>query len=220
MSAGADPFSGFELERRIVERASRCSLTLHPSQVDAIASHARAVLSENPLLHLTSITDPDEFLERHIGESFEGAAMIDPDVEGVLIDLGSGNGYPGLPLSAARPGLRPVLLDASARKSEFLQTVVARSFPDAEAVERHVQRALDLEEFGPVRVLLNRAMGGWERLVPKLARALSPDGDILLWAGASVPEVAGRAAWKTLKIEGKRPIPGRNSSWIWHFRRN
>ena len=108
MSLLFDPFldaPGFELKARIRARASDCGIDLTDAAVEALADHARAVLRENEQLHLTTITEPEEFVERHLGESFEGAAMLPPDIEGQFLDVGSGNGYPGLVLGAARPGL-------------------------------------------------------------------------------------------------------------------
>ncbi len=89
---------------------------------------------------LPSRTDPDEFVDRHLGEAFEGAAMLAPDIEGTMLDLGSGNGYPGIPLAAARPGLRLTLTDASARKAEFLrQTVRSCNLDWVDVYEAQIQ---------------------------------------------------------------------------------
>ena len=61
-----DPFSsmrGFDLTDRIRARAEACGIDLGPPALDALAQHARAVLRENEELHLTSITEPEEFLD-------------------------------------------------------------------------------------------------------------------------------------------------------------
>ena len=112
-----DPFAGFNLETRIGERASVLGLRIETDAIDAIASHARAVLQHNERLQLTTVTAAEEFLERHIGESLEGAALLDSNAQGCLLDLGSGNGYPAIPLAATRRGLDPVCVEASAAKA-------------------------------------------------------------------------------------------------------
>ena len=74
MSLLYDPFyaiPGFELEARIRSRASDSEIDLTDAAVNALAQHARAVLRENEQLHLTTITEPEEFVERHLGEAFE-----------------------------------------------------------------------------------------------------------------------------------------------------
>ena len=215
------------LETAIQGRAAACGLELDQRTAGALASHMRAVLEHNPVLHLTSITEPDDFVARHLGEGFEGTQLFEAPADGeekLMVDLGTGNGYPALPFAAAT-GLRPVLVEASARKAYFLRELrTIDGLPRYEILERQVQRAADLEPLAPegsVRVLTIRAVGGWPRLLPKLARCLEPEhGRILLWAGEEVEQVAGRSAWKkTLRLVGKHSIPDRDRSWIWAFAR-
>jgi len=210
-----------DLERAIESRAAASGVTLPPGAAGALASHARQVLEANERLHLTSITEPGEFLERHLGESFEGAALLAPDVAGSLLDLGSGNGYPALPLGAARPGLRLVLTEASAGKAEFLRAAMDECGIAGEVLARQVQRPGDVEpERGPFRLITSRALGGWERILPRFAASLREDGELLLWAGRDVEAVTGRAAWRKLKLLERKPLPGREHSWICRFGRS
>jgi 16S rRNA (guanine527-N7)-methyltransferase len=209
-----------EFETAIERRAAACGLVLPSDRVAALAGHARAVLEENRLLHLTSVTDPPAFVERHLGESLEGAALLEPEISGTLIDLGSGNGYPGLPIAAARSGLHPVLVESSHKKAAFLREVLDRHpFPGGDVVEGQVQRSADLEGIGPVRVLATRAMGAWAKIVPRLVRVLRDDAVVLLWAGADAEAILRREAWKTrLTLERRHPLPGRDRSWVWLLR--
>ena len=222
MSLLYDPFSaipGFELEARIRSRASDCEINLTDAAVNALAQHARAVLRENEQLHLTTITEPEEFLERHLGEAFEGAAMFPPDIEGPFLDVGSGNGYPGLVLGAARPGLLPLLADASVRKAAFLRAVIQDAgFPSATVLEAQIQRASDLDGDGPFRLITTRALSGWPKILPRLRTCLAEGGDILIWTGDEMEKIARREVWMKLRLEEKRPLPTRDQSWIWRFR--
>ena len=220
MSAGARPFDGFPLEEAIAARAASIGIALAAPAVAALAAQARAVMRSNERLHLTAVIEPAEFVERHIGESLEGAAMLDPGATGPLLDLGSGNGYPGLPLAVARPGLAAVLADASTRKAEFLrETIREAGIAGARVLERQVQRAADVPELeGGVRVVSTRAAGGWERVIPRLLPCLRPGGDVLVWAGEDLEKVRGRVVWRRLELVERRPLPGRERSWVWRFR--
>lgn len=212
--------SAFPFEEAIARRAAACGVTIGADWVAALAMHARRVLRANDRLHLTTIVSPEEFVERHIGEAFEGAALLPADVAGTLVDIGSGNGYPALPLVAARPGLRPTLVEASMKKAAFLANLLADVAPGrSQMVERHVQRGSDLGEIGPIRVITARAVGGWSRLLPKLAPALSIDGVVLLWAGQDVAVVRRREAWKRLRLLETRMLPGLDRSAVWMFAR-
>jgi 16S rRNA (guanine527-N7)-methyltransferase len=211
-----DAFEDFPLEEAIVARAARCGVELAPASTRALATQARAVIEANPGLHLTTIVDPQTFVERHLGEAFEGAALLPAGIEGTLLDLGSGNGYPGLPLAAARPGLRPVLAEASVKKAAFLRGVVERSgLVGARVLARQVQRPADLEGIEPLQVIATRAASGWEKVVPRLIPCLVPGGRVLVWAGESMETVRRRAAWKRLEMTDRVSLPGRQRSWVW-----
>jgi len=216
----AASFEGFPLEEAIAARAASAGITLPPAQAASVAAHARAVLRGAEKLHLTTVVEPAEFVERHIGESLEGAALIEPGTAGVLLDVGSGNGYPGLVLSAARPGLSAVLAEASARKAEFLRQAIREAgFETARVMERQVQRATDLTDLaGGIRLIVTRAAGGWERVVPRLLPSLAPSGEILVWAGEDLETVRVRVVWRRLELIERRPLPGRERSWVWRFR--
>lgn len=208
----------FDLEGRIRDRAAVCGIELAAASVAALAFQARAVLREAADLHLTTITDPEEFLERHLGEAFEGAAMLPAEASGAYIDLGSGNGYPGLPVAAARPGLQLRMAEASVRKAAFLRAVLRDApFENAGVHEGQVQRAADLDEIEPLRLLTSRAMSGWAKVLPRLRTLLAEDGDLLVWAGSEMDEIKGRVVWRKLELRERRPLPTREQSWIWRF---
>lgn len=207
------------LEARIEQRARACGIELPAVGAAALALHARRVLEAAPGLKLTAIREPEEFVERHIGESLEGAALLEAGAEGPLLDLGSGNGYPGVPLAITRPALRLVLAESSQKKAAFLAGVI-RELPIAGArvMCAHVERADDLATLAPLRALVTRAVGGWERIVPRLASRLAAEAHVLLWAGADAEAVIARAAWSKLVLVDRRALPGRDRSWIWHLR--
>ncbi|MBZ5639723.1 MAG: class I SAM-dependent methyltransferase [Acidobacteriia bacterium] len=213
-------FDGFPLEEAIAARAAVVGIVLPPPSVAGLAAHARAVMRESRRLHLTAVLDPAAFVERHLGESFDGAAMVDPGAVGTLLDLGSGNGYPGLPLAAARPRLKAALAEASPKKAEFLREVIAEAgLPSARVIERQIQRPGDLDPLvGGIRLVVTRAAGGWERILPRLRPRLDPVGEVLVWAGVDMETVRHRVAWRRLELVERRLLRGRERSWVWRFR--
>jgi 16S rRNA G527 N7-methylase RsmG len=204
----------FDWPTAIGERARRAGLDLPPPAIARLAAHAALVLERNPLLHLTSLTEPSEFVERHIGESLEGAALLPPDLRGTLVDLGSGNGYPGIPMAIARQFLRPILAEASQKKADFLRRALEAADVHGDVLERQVVRAADLIAIDKIDVLVTRAMGGWERVVPKLAVRLGPDGRVLLWTTVDAATITARAAWRGLETVATHALPGRERSSI------
>lgn len=199
----------------VMARAKASGVEISDRDGDALLAHARLVLEHNANLHLTSITGKEAFLERHFRESFEGAAMLPAAIEGTLLDLGSGNGYPGIPLAISRRGLAPVLAESSQKKAVFLRGALQiAELTSGRVLEKHVERAADLAELGPIAVIASRAMGGWERIVPKLTKSLQPGGLVLLWMGAEAIRVTQRASWMHLSAAGLRRFPGSRSSVV------
>ncbi len=80
------------------------------------------LLKWNARTNLTAIRDPEEIVRRHFGESLFVAAHL--PVSGNLLDLGSGAGFPGLPIQLAIPALRVTLAESQNKKASFLREVV------------------------------------------------------------------------------------------------
>ena len=210
----------FPFEEAIASRAATSALTLPAGAIRGLAAHARLVLTSNPTLHLTTITDPHAFIERHVGEAFEGAVLLESSIDGNLLDLGSGNGYPGIPIAVARPRLRPVLAESSRKKAAFLREALAvTDLATGRVLEANVRRAADLEEVAPISVLVTRAAGGWETIVPRLAAAIRADGIVMIWAGSDARTIITRASWKRLALQDVVSLPGRSSSFLYLLRR-
>ena len=167
-----------QLEEAIARRAIRSALDLPDAGVTGLATHARQVFKNNERYNLTTITEPEEFIERHFGESFEGATLVEPGAQGVMFDLGSGNGFPGLPFHVARPGLDPVLAEVSTRKAAFLTaSCLGAGFTQVQVLKRQIQRPADLPDGMIPNYILTRAMGSWEKVLPPICP----------WAGSRGP---------------------------------
>src|SRR5262245_29979262 len=90
------------------------------AEADLLSKYYELVLKWNKRLHLTTLTQPQEFFERHILESAFAEILILPSVNQVW-DLGSGLGVPGIVIAVLRPDLAVHLVEASLNKSLFLE---------------------------------------------------------------------------------------------------
>src|ERR1043166_6985841 len=98
-------------------------LQVNEQQVEQIQQYTRLLLVWNDKLNLTAIRDPLEILYRHFCESMYGAAAL-PVEKCRLADVGSGAGFPGLPLKIVRPDLDVFLIESNVKKATFLAEVV------------------------------------------------------------------------------------------------
>lgn len=189
-------------ERQARQHLEPFGLSLTSTQVGQIFTYLELLLRWNKRINLTAVRSPEDCLTRHFGESLYLERWV--NLEGRLLDIGSGAGFPGLALKIAAPSLSVTLLEPVAKKRVFLKEVARACSLDA--VEVREER---LEDFvrrpGPALNLVTaRAVGRLARLVPEAARCLVPGGRLGLWLGReqwSRPPVAYRA------IEWSEPIP-------------
>ena len=88
-----------------------------------VREYVSLLLMWNQSISLTTVTDPDEIISRHFGESMFAAKLI--SVENCrLADVGTGAGFPGLPLKILSPTLDLVLIESNKKKYAFLSEVV------------------------------------------------------------------------------------------------
>jgi 16S rRNA (guanine527-N7)-methyltransferase len=94
-----------------------------PSELlDQLSVYLDLLLKWNARTNLTSIRDPEEIVRRHFGESLFTAAHL-PACK-TLLDLGSGAGFPGIPIQLALPQLKVTLAESQNKKAAFLQEAV------------------------------------------------------------------------------------------------
>jgi 16S rRNA (guanine527-N7)-methyltransferase len=100
----------------------RSGIQLSEVQVHLLVRHAAELLKWNKKINLTAITQPREMVEKHYIDSMIGTRAL--GLTGKFIDIGSGGGFPGIPLKILYPNLNLVLLDASRKKISFLKHVI------------------------------------------------------------------------------------------------
>jgi 16S rRNA (guanine527-N7)-methyltransferase len=165
-------------------------------QILKIRQYVLLLLKWNESLSLTSISDPDEIIARHFGESMFLSSVM-PVEKGRLADLGSGAGFPGLPLKIISPNLHVVLIESNKKKCAFLSEVIRTlDLPNVEVTPKRFEEIRTNRDFADF--ITARALGDFPRLLKWARTALKPDGHIALWVGGT----------DTTKIE-------MTSTWIW-----
>lgn len=132
----------------------------------------------NRVHNLTAIRDPMEMVAAHVMDSLS----IHPWVTGQrAVDVGSGAGLPGIPLSVIEPQRHWTLLEPSAKKVGFLTQAVMELSLDNVSVVR--SRAEDLGSGGGFDCVVCRALGPLPRILPQIGPLLAPGGSILAMKG-------------------------------------
>lgn len=130
---------------------------------------------------LVSRADRERLLERHVLPSLEALPHI-PET-GMLLDIGSGGGFPAIPLALARPRLKVLLVEASARKAAFLRRVSRET--ELKELDIQCTRIEDLgsDHNGIYTIITARAVADLPELLGWSTRLLAPGGRYLLWKG-------------------------------------
>ncbi len=120
--------------------ASQFGISLTPAQIEQFLLYQQLLINWNDRLNLTAITNPKEIEERHFLDSVS-CILATGDLDGQkLVDVGSGAGFPGLPLKIVFPDLALTLLESTGKKSEFLIEVSkALSLDDVQIVTERAE---------------------------------------------------------------------------------
>ena len=119
--------------------AGLSQLRLPTAQVDALLQYADALLETNKVMNLTAITDPADVATLHFLDS--AALLTLADFAGKrVVDVGTGAGFPGMPLRILEPSIRLTLLDSLGKRITFLQGVCDRlSLENVECVHARAE---------------------------------------------------------------------------------
>jgi 16S rRNA (guanine527-N7)-methyltransferase len=139
------------------------------------------LLAWNRKIALTTITSPDDVIKLHFGESLLAIDAV-PVEKGRLADVGSGAGFPGLPLAMALTDLQVTLIESNSKKAAFLSEVIRILELKNALVERNRMEDLD-RSAGDFDFISARALGGYQKLADWAKNRLTSSGKIALWLG-------------------------------------
>ncbi len=157
--------------------------------------------------NLVADADLDTLVRRHVLESLAGADHL-PEESGLLVDVGSGAGFPGVPLLVARPGWSGLLIEPRSKRWAFLRLVVRELGLAAEVVRARYEEV----SLGGRRAdaVTSRALGGQEEILEWAAPHLSRRGRVLLWTTEDgVRGLARLGGWRVLSSRLPGLVRGR-----------
>jgi 16S rRNA (guanine527-N7)-methyltransferase len=186
-----------EWKSLLIREAGRAGVVMDAHQADQMAVHAAALLEWNRKMNLTAITDPEDVAVKH----FLDAVLPLPHLprEPALLDIGTGAGFPGIPLKIMRPGQAMVLIDASRKKINFVKHVLRLlKLADISAYhERAEAMAEDPSHRRRYGAIVCRAFAGLDTIARLAAPLLTADGRVYVYQGPSGQEAPAPPAKPT-----------------------
>jgi 16S rRNA (guanine527-N7)-methyltransferase len=186
---------------------------LADAQLAKISAHLDLLLKWNGRMNLTAVRDPAQIVTRHFGEALFTARHLFPaaDSEGTLADVGSGAGFPGLPIAIARPHLHVTLIEAHGKKAVFLkESVRAAGIANVRVLASRAESCI--ERFD---VVAFRAVERFREIVPISATLAKPQGRLAGLVGSSQVEAAEDligGKWETSETVN---FPGSTQGMLW-----
>ncbi len=180
--------------------------TLSPDQLDLLSSHYETLIRWNKVLNLTRVTSAEEVVERHYLESIALARLVPA---APVVDIGSGAGFPGIPLAVVRPECEVTLVESHRRKAAFLKEST-RGWLNVRVLAERIE-----EIKGSFGAAVSRAVR-WEEIEAAAARLAgsavvlggpeSPGGSLFEWnAPVRVPSGERRFIWSGRNVSCETP---------------
>ena len=164
---------------RILAGASTLGLDLSAAAAGRMASHLTLIEKWNRVHNLTAVREPEQMVTLHVLDSLS----LLPHLAAArsVVDVGTGPGFPGIPVAIARPDLRVTLLDSSHKKCAVLEQ--ARTELGLATVEPMCARVEQLQVPGGFDVVVSRAFAELSDFVAQAGHLVAPGGRLLAMKG-------------------------------------
>jgi 16S rRNA (guanine527-N7)-methyltransferase len=169
----------------------------------AITRYLELLKKWNETIALTSIEEDTELVARHFGESMFAGSVLEMPL-GRLADVGSGAGFPGLPLKIAFPALHITLIEPNIKKCAFLREVQGSLSLSGVEIARSRYEDFRVEPYS-FDFICSRALGGYKRLLQWSKTVLKPRGRVILWLGSEDSNILARTKSWTWELPAKIP---------------
>jgi 16S rRNA (guanine527-N7)-methyltransferase len=172
-----------EWQNFIIDGARKLGVEIDAGITAQFSVHASELIKWNRKLNLTSITHPKDLAVKHFLDSLAPAHFIPDNAR--MLDIGSGGGFPGIPLKILNPSLRVMLIDGTRKKVNFLKHALRTL--KLESIEAHQIRAENLREDPAYAnlfdIIISRALSSLQLFVEMALPLLAKQGTIMAMKG-------------------------------------
>ena len=173
---------------RLKQGCEKIKVDITQEQISLMAAHGAQLILWNKKINLTAIVDPLAMAEKHFIDSLAVQPFLGQEKR--VMDMGTGAGFPSIPLKILNPWLDFVLVDSSRKKVNFLKHVIRTlGLKNIEAVHSRVEDlARDDSHGNAYDAVISRAFAGLEKFVGFSLPLLKPGGTIYALKGKHAPD--------------------------------
>ncbi|RJR37258.1 MAG: 16S rRNA (guanine(527)-N(7))-methyltransferase RsmG [Desulfobacteraceae bacterium] len=197
MTGQGEALRSFELHAR------HCGIELSARQLELFGLYLKELMRWNEKMNLTGLRDPERIVIELFLDSLVPGSMIPH--EGSLLDVGSGAGFPGLPLKILYPDLEVHLLESREKRVSFLRQVIRLMDLDGiSVIQGRIERRSEILPLDCYRLATARAFGPFLEIIRWCAPALCDGGMLICYLGEHGPRILAES--RTLLEEEKLGI--------------
>lgn len=176
-----------EFETILLQASHEMDIALSDREIALFVTYCRTILFWNAKMSLVSVKSPLDLPVKHCVDSLTAAPLIGPECA-TLLDIGTGAGFPGIPLKIMRNALRVTLVDSNRKKVSFLKQVARElDLAGITAVNERIETLTDhARHRGMYDVVISRAALGLAHYITLGAPFLSPGGTLIAMKGPGV----------------------------------
>lgn len=130
-----------DIKNELIEKAKAVGVKVSPAQAEQFQIYLDLLLERNEVVNLTAITDPHEAVVKHFVDSLTLLKAVEIKAGAKLVDVGTGAGFPGLPVKIMRPDIELTLLDSLNKRLVFLKDVCDAIGVEAACVHKRAEEA-------------------------------------------------------------------------------
>ena len=130
-----------DIKNLLISKAKEIGVKVSPAQAEQFQIYLDLLLERNTVMNLTAITDPEEAVIKHFVDSLTLLKALEIKKNAKVIDVGTGAGFPGIPLKIMRPDIELTLLDSLNKRLVFLREVCDAIGIEAETIHKRAEEA-------------------------------------------------------------------------------